>query len=233
MHPAVATTGDKCSRISKGRRICYATSDYDRKILKSQMLMCDDVGDTLLLNCPFKGVPAPTIEWSSYTKGNFSKYKFINSTQLWVVANETLELSDLTPLDKGAYACMASNRVGSDTVYIVLCTKESNRFRELCSIDREKNLKEFHLILVQLSFWITLHLMHVQHTNKKSTAKVLTSVENWRRKGTRGSSWKQRTASKGKKSKGQAGSKEKNSSSNMAWLNKHHSEEAVKLHAKN
>ena len=94
------------------------------------LLLAPAIGQSPLLR---EGVPAPTVEWSSYT-GNISVNVFINVTRLRAFANGSLEISDLTQKDDGVYACTASNSVGTDIVYIVLINSELYPFRKLCSI---------------------------------------------------------------------------------------------------
>ena len=73
-------------------------------------------------------MPPPTVEWSK-GRVNISMYND-NSTQLRVFDNGTLELSNLTPFDKGIYTCTARNQVGRDSVYFAVLYLDQYRFCE-------------------------------------------------------------------------------------------------------
>ena len=92
-------------------------------------LIVFDAGDTIRLDCPAVGNPAPSIEWSSY-KLNSSVYDVINSTRLRSFVNGSLEISDLTADDEGLYSCTAANSVGSDHVHVLIVNLAAYRKRE-------------------------------------------------------------------------------------------------------
>ena len=84
-------------------------------------------GETIRMDCPTYGVPAPSIVWSSHTL-NRSVADMINSSHLHFFENGSLEISDLTAQDEALYSCEASNSVGMDTIYILAVNKLAYNF---------------------------------------------------------------------------------------------------------
>lgn len=85
-------------------------------------------GNSILLDCPAVGIPAPTIQWTIHSQGNTPVNEIVDAARLRGFQNGSLELRNLTFEDEGVYSCHASNSVGSDTVYVVVVNREAHRF---------------------------------------------------------------------------------------------------------
>ena len=84
-------------------------------------------GETIRMDCPAYGIPAPSIVWSSHTL-NRSVADLINSSRLHFFENGSLEISDLTAQDEALYSCVASNSVGMDAIYILVINELAYKF---------------------------------------------------------------------------------------------------------
>ena len=84
-------------------------------------------GQTIRMDCPAYGIPAPEIVWFSHTL-NQSVTDLINSSRLHFFSNGSLEISDLAPEDEALYSCAAVNSVGMDKVYLLVINEERYRF---------------------------------------------------------------------------------------------------------
>ena len=100
-------------------------------------------GDTIRMDCPAIGTPAPTIKWFSHTL-NQSVTDLINSTRLRFFPNGSLEIRDLAPDDEALYRCEATNSVGKDIIYPLVINLEAYRF---CKLSR---LWDFHKVGVMV-----------------------------------------------------------------------------------
>ena len=87
-------------------------------------------GDTVRLDCPSLGRPAPTIQWTSFTT-NQSVDEIIHEYQRTSYPNGSLAIKYLNDTDEGAYMCTAVNDVGSDSMHISLISREAELRREL------------------------------------------------------------------------------------------------------
>ena len=84
-------------------------------------------GQTIRMDCPAYGVPAPSIVWSSHTL-NRSVVDLINSSRLHFFSNGSLEISELTAEDEALYSCAAVNSVGMDIIYILAINELAYKF---------------------------------------------------------------------------------------------------------
>jgi hypothetical protein len=93
--------------------------------------------DTVRLDCPSVGRPAPTIKWTLDNKPLIS----LTTDEEWfdfyprnLYSNGSLVLKNLKVRDEGVYVCTAFNDVGSDSVNITLISKESQLKQDLKGI---------------------------------------------------------------------------------------------------
>ena len=107
--------------------IPHAVVPYIHRKDITSFLFVYEPGDTIIMDCPSYGVPAPSLVWSSHTL-NRSVAELINSSRLHFFKNGSLEISELTAQDEALYSCTASNPVGMDTIYILVVNELAYKF---------------------------------------------------------------------------------------------------------
>ncbi|KAA0715369.1 Matrix-remodeling-associated protein 5 [Triplophysa tibetana] len=109
----------------EGDYTCYAQNHMGKDEMKVHIQVLADApviqnntyhvlrvhhGETAVLHCSAKGIPPPTVTWTSPTHRVVSPV----SNKLQITSDGTLHIHQIQKLDTGNYTCLARNDVGTD-----------------------------------------------------------------------------------------------------------------------